>query len=72
MDYSIQLHHKSYARVAEDIDLEEDSILSLAYAHRELGTIENIADDFKAIAERADKLKHCNKQSLFMSKVGNI
>lgn len=60
------------ARVAEDIDLEEDSILSLAYAHRELGTIENITDDFKAIAERADKLKHYGKLIQFLVFCGDI
>lgn len=48
------------------------SSLSLAYAHRELGTIENIADDFKAIAERADKLKHYGKLIKFLVFCGDI
>ncbi len=60
------------ARIAEDIDLEEDSILSLAYAHRELGTIENIADDFKSVAERADRLKHYDKLIKFLVFCGDI
>lgn len=46
------------ARVAEDTELEEGSILSLAYAHRELGTFDDIAEDFQAIGERASRLKH--------------
>lgn len=46
------------AREAEDVDMEEGSMLSLAYAHRLLGTVDEITGEFKCIAERAGELKH--------------
>lgn len=51
-------HALAVARETEDVDMEEGSILSLAYAHRLLGTVDEIAGEFKIIAERAGELEH--------------
>ncbi|MEH1949261.1 MAG: tetratricopeptide repeat protein, partial [Nostoc sp.] len=60
------------AREIEDTDWEEGSILSLAYAHKELGTFDDIADDFKAIAERACDLGHHESCIKFLTFGGKI
>ncbi|MBD2180313.1 tetratricopeptide repeat protein [Planktothrix sp. FACHB-1355] len=60
------------ARLAEDTNLEEDSILSLAYAHRQLGTFDKIAEDFKAVAERTFELKHYKNFVKFLTFGGKI
>ena len=60
------------ARAAEDDDLEEGSMLSLSYTHRQLGTFDEIAEDFKAVAERAVELKHYENLVQFTTFAGEI
>jgi tetratricopeptide (TPR) repeat protein len=60
------------ARAAEDTSMEEASLLSLAYAHRQLGTFSEIADDFKVVAERSATLKHYKHLILFLTLEGEI
>lgn len=60
------------ARIVEDIKLEEDRMLSLAYAHQDLGTFESIAEDFKLIAERASTLNHWENLTKFLILDGTI
>jgi len=60
------------ARDAEDTVMEEASMLSLAYAHRQLGTFAEIVDDFKVVAERAATLKHYEHLILFLTLAGEI
>lgn len=60
------------ARVAEDTGLEEDSILSLAYTHKQLGTFDNIATDFKIVAERSIALEHYENSVKFLALCGEI
>lgn len=60
------------ARAAEDTDLEEGSILSLAYAHRQLGTFDDIAEDFQTVAERAGALKHYENLVEFLNLAGEL
>ena len=60
------------AHAAEDIHMEEGSVLSLAYAHRQLGTFEEIADDFKAVAERAGALEHYENLLQFLTFAGEM
>lgn len=64
-----KLHYEdalASARLAEDIQLEEVSMISLASVHRELGTFENIVKDFEAIAERTASLKHWSNLIKFL------
>jgi len=44
------------ARAVEDIEWEEYSMLSLAHAHRQLGTSEDIVEAFQEIGNRASEL----------------
>ncbi|MDF5726658.1 MAG: tetratricopeptide repeat protein [Rhizonema sp. PD38] len=60
------------AREIEDTDWEEGSILSLASAHKELGTFDNIADDFKTVAEQACNLAHHESCIKFLTFGGQI
>lgn len=60
------------ARLAEDRDMEEGSMLSLAYAHRQLGTFDEISEDFKATAERAGELRHYDNLLQFLILAGQI
>lgn len=60
------------ARAAEDIYMEEGSVLSLAYAHHQLGTFDDIAEDFKTVAERADALKYYENLLQFLTLAGEI
>jgi tetratricopeptide (TPR) repeat protein len=60
------------AREVENIKWEENSILSLAYAHRELSTFDNIADSFRIIAERACDLGHHETYISFLIFSGKI
>ena len=46
------------ARSADNTYQEEAAMLSLAFAHRELGTFNAIEDDFKAVLEKANELNH--------------
>lgn len=58
------------ARAIGDIDIEEGSVLSLAYAHRKLGSLDEIEDDFKAVAERAGVLGHYHNLLQFLTFAG--
>jgi tetratricopeptide (TPR) repeat protein len=60
------------ARATGDSDIEEGSILSLAYAHRQLGTFDSIAEDFKVIAERAGTLKHYANLAQMLTFAGEV
>ncbi|MDJ0620914.1 MAG: tetratricopeptide repeat protein [Calothrix sp. MO_192.B10] len=60
------------AREIEDTDWEEGSILSLAAAYKELGTFDDIADDFQAVAERACDLGHHESCIQFLTFAGKI
>jgi tetratricopeptide (TPR) repeat protein len=60
------------ARAAEDTEWEENSILSLAYAHRQLGTFDSIAEDVKVVAEQALALKHYENSIKFLILGGKI
>jgi tetratricopeptide (TPR) repeat protein len=60
------------AREAEDATMEEASMLSLAYAHRELGTFANISAEFESVAERAGTLKHYEVLISFLTLAGEI
>jgi len=60
------------ARATENADLEEGSVLSLAYAHRQLGTFDEIAEDFRAVAERAGALKHYDNLVQLLDLAGEI
>lgn len=60
------------ARQIEDTDWEEGSILSLAAACKELGTFDDIADDFQAVAERACNLGHHESCIKFLTFAGKI
>ncbi|MHC5827017.1 MAG: tetratricopeptide repeat protein, partial [Nostoc sp.] len=60
------------AREIEDSDWEEGSILSLASAHKELGTFNDIAGDFQAVAERACDLGHHESCIKFLTFGGKI
>jgi tetratricopeptide (TPR) repeat protein len=62
----------SAARAAGDNEMEEGCILSLAQAHRELGTFENFQEEFKKAAERADKLGHYENLIKFLTMAGEI
>ena len=62
----------SAARAGGDIDLEESCILSLAHAHRKLGTFQAIEEEFKATAERADKSGHYEKVIKFLTLGGEV
>jgi tetratricopeptide (TPR) repeat protein len=62
----------SAARATEDADIEEGCILSLAQAHRELGTFESVQEEFKKTAERADKLGHHENLIKFLTMAGEI
>ena len=46
------------ARLSKDIDMEEGAMLSLGFAHRELGTFDDISTEFQKVAERANELNH--------------
>jgi len=60
------------AREAEDVYMEEGSVLSLAYAHRQLGTFDNVAEDFKAAAEQAGVLEHYENLLQFLTFAGEM
>lgn len=60
------------ARAAKDSYMEEGSIISLAHAHRQLGTFEVIADDFKTVAERAGDLQHYDNLLQLLTLAGEI
>lgn len=45
-------------RATENVEWEERSMISLAYAHREMGTFEQIQEDFETVANRASSLQH--------------
>jgi nucleoside phosphorylase/tetratricopeptide (TPR) repeat protein len=60
------------ARAAEDVDMEEGAMLSLAYAHRKLGTTDEIAQELKAVAERANELGHNEHFVKFLVLAGEV
>jgi tetratricopeptide (TPR) repeat protein len=60
------------ARLSEDIEMEEGSMLSLAYAHRDLGTFREIEEEFKSVAERASELKHYENLITFCTVAGEV
>jgi len=60
----------SAAREANDADMEEGCVLSLAHAHRELRTFGSFQEEFKKAAERADKLGHYENLIKFLSMAG--
>lgn len=62
----------SAARGDGDTDMEEGCILSLAHAHRKLGTFQGIEEEFKAAAERADKLRHYESLIKFLTLGGEV
>lgn len=79
MDEEQPGHAKSYyeqaqeiALLTENIALEEDSVLSLAYAHRQLGTFEQIEEEFKRVAERASAFRHYERLIQFLILAGQI
>lgn len=63
---------RAIALLTENIALEEDSVLSLAYAHRQLGTFEQIEEEAKRVAERASMLKHYERLLQFLILAGQI
>lgn len=60
------------ARAAQDIDLEEGSMASLALACRKLGEYKEIADELKDIAARAERLHHHEKLVKLLTIAGLI
>ncbi|MCB9009681.1 MAG: hypothetical protein H6656_20340 [Ardenticatenaceae bacterium] len=60
------------ARAAGDTNLEEGSVLSLCYAHRLLGTVEQIEDEFKTVGERAGELQHYDNLAQFCTLAGEL
>lgn len=62
----------SAARAADDADMEEGCILSLAQAHRGLGTFESFQEEFKTAAERAYRLGHYENLIKFLTMAGEI
>lgn len=46
------------ARNARNVDQEEKAMLSLAFAHRELGTFNTIEKDFEIVLKQANELNH--------------
>ncbi|HEX7318551.1 MAG TPA: tetratricopeptide repeat protein [Pyrinomonadaceae bacterium] len=62
----------SAARAADDAVMEEGCVLSLAQAHRELGTFESFEEEFKRAAERADKLGHYENLIKFLTMAGEV
>lgn len=62
----------SAARADNDVDMEEGCILSLAQAHRDLGTFESFQEEFKKTAERADELGHYENLIRFLTIAGEM
>jgi tetratricopeptide (TPR) repeat protein len=60
------------ARADGDIDMEESCILSVAQAHRDLGTFQTIQEEFKEALERANKLGHNENLTKFLAMAGEI
>jgi tetratricopeptide (TPR) repeat protein len=62
----------SAARAAGDTEMEESCVLSLAEAHRQLGTFESFQEEFKKALERADELAHYENLVKFLTIAGQI
>lgn len=60
------------ALLTENIALEEDCMISLAYAQRQLGTFEQLEAEFKRVAERAGTVKHYERLIQFLILAGRI
>jgi tetratricopeptide (TPR) repeat protein len=60
------------AQGAEDPKLEEDSMISLASCHRQLGTFDLVTKEFVAVAERADRLGHQENLARFVTLAGEV
>lgn len=62
----------SAARESDDIDMEEACILSLAYAHRKLGTFTDMEGEFTKAAERANEMGHHDNLIEFLTIAGEV